>query len=138
MTFVCGIVLHVTLTPLSGIPIPNNRAFLCSDMMTLRYVAVTLQTFMITSNLFVLPNPLWPKLRWNVLLLGINVVMFTNLLLEKQRANQLPEELEALYHTGHFEKEVRTLKHICMHRGIAAAIFRRVLFILYHLSFNLR
>lgn len=32
------------------------------------------------------------------------MVMLTNLLLEKERANRLPEELEALYHSGQFEK----------------------------------
>lgn len=32
------------------------------------------------------------------------MVMLTNLLLEKERANRLPEELEALYHMGQFEK----------------------------------
>ena len=83
---------------------PIIRAFLCSDICTLRYMAVTSQTFMITSNLFVRPHPLWPKLRWNVLLLGINLVMLTNLLLERERANHLPEELEELYYTGQFEK----------------------------------
>ena len=47
--------------------------------------------------------PLWIPIRWNALLLGINTVMTVSLILERQRANNMPSNMEVIYREGNFE-----------------------------------
>jgi hypothetical protein len=48
--------------------------------------------------------PLWIPIRWNALLLGINTVMTVSLMLERQRADNMPPVMEVIYREGCFEK----------------------------------
>jgi Popeye protein conserved region len=47
--------------------------------------------------------PLWIPIRWNALLLAINTVMTASLIAERRRADNMPKDLEEIYHNGLFE-----------------------------------
>ena len=78
-------------------------AYSMSDMLLLRVTAIC-ATLLSLCFQYYRPTPLWIPLRWNTVLLLINTTMVTTLYLERKRANELPPEMETLFHDGKFDK----------------------------------
>jgi len=90
-----------------------STAYLCQDILTLRLLAMGGIFLSIVFQYYRL-QPLWIPIRWNSLLLVINVGMVTVLLWERHQAEHLDPDLENLYQAGHFSR-----------RGFGRVEFRR-------------
>lgn len=77
-------------------------SFANTDMLSLRCLAVSSISLVMAFNYY-RPQPLWVPLRWNSLLLAINGAMIAGLLIERSRADNMPQEMEDLYCKGRFE-----------------------------------
>lgn len=73
-------------------------SYLVKDMLWLRSMAVLASVSMVTFNYFVPPFPMWVAIRWNTVMLTINIVQIT-LLVREKRAAVLTEEERELYET---------------------------------------
>src|SRR3989338_6899687 len=73
-------------------------SYLVKDMLWLRTLAVGASLSMISYNFFVPPQPLWVMVRWNVVMLAVNVVQIIILFREKSAGGMTAEEQE-LYAT---------------------------------------
>ena len=78
-------------------------AYLNTDILMLRLLSMGSISLSIMFQYY-RAIPLWIPIRWNTLLLGINSFMTGSLVLERQRANNMPQGMESIYRDGYFEK----------------------------------
>ena len=77
-------------------------AFAMTDILALRVASIG-ATLLALVFQYYRKAPLWISIRWSFFLLLINSYMATELYLERKRANEMSEDLEALYRDGFFE-----------------------------------
>jgi len=78
-------------------------AYMNTDILALRMLAIASGVLFTSFNYFQ-PKPLWVPIKWNALLMTVNVYMVTALLLEKHNAENMPPERKRLYEDGSFDK----------------------------------
>lgn len=92
-------------------------SFLLRDMFYLRCTAILSSTASITYSYFATAHPLWIIIRWETVLITINIVQMAILLYEKRSFN-LPEEELALFKTffhGFTPKQFKKLLKMAKH-----------------------
>ena len=77
-------------------------AFAMTDILALRVASIG-ATLLALVFQYYRKAPLWISIRWSFFLLLINSYMATELYLERKRANEMSEDVEALYKDGLFE-----------------------------------
>jgi len=88
-------------------------AFAMSDMLALRLLTITAIGSGIAFQYYRLPEPLWIPIRWNFLIIGINVAMVGALAYERRRAESMPDDLERIYREARFEERGFTKVEFC-------------------------
>lgn len=78
-------------------------AYSMTDILALRVTAIA-ATLLSLCFQYYRPTPLWIPIRWNAVLLAINMTMVTTLYLERQRANHMDPKMEQLFVDGKFQK----------------------------------
>jgi len=78
-------------------------AYSMTDMLALRATSVAATLLSILFQYY-RATPLWIPIRWNCVLLLINVTMVSKLYLERRRANQMDDTMETIYQDGQFER----------------------------------
>lgn len=77
-------------------------AYTMTDMMELRITAICATILSLTFQYY-RAVPLWIPIRWNGVLLILNLTMVSTLYLERRRAQQMSPDLEQLYEKGQFQ-----------------------------------
>ena len=77
-------------------------AYLNTDILILRYLAMSSITLSIIFQYYRI-QPLWIPIKWNLLLLVVNITMAIKLLYERYKAQYtMPKEWEFLYENANF------------------------------------
>jgi len=74
-----------------------------TDILALRVTAIS-ATLLVLTYQYYRKVPLWIPIRWNFVLLLLNITMVSQLVIERQRARQMAPELERLYAQGKFQE----------------------------------
>ena len=77
-------------------------AYTMTDMMELRITAICATILSLTFQYY-RAVPLWIPIRWNGVLLFLNLTMVSTLYLERRRAQQMSPNIEELYDKGQFQ-----------------------------------